>query len=154
MKHMLIVLTATQLVLGAPAFADVRLSSTVQEETVILKPQGGREVKLTEASSVAPGDTVIVRITYTNEGDKPAADVVISNPVPNHLKLVDIREGGEPAYSVDGGKTFGALSTLKIVSGGETRAAKAADVTNVRWRLTHPLAPGESGAVAFSARLD
>lgn len=154
MKHFLIILTATALVLAAPAFADVRLTSTVQEETVILKPQGGREVKLTDAKSVAPGDTVIVRIAYTNEGAKPAADIVISNPVPEHLKLVDIREGGEPAYSVDGGKTWGALSALKIVSGGETRAAKASDVTHVRWRLNHPLAPGETGAVAFSARLD
>jgi len=152
MKHLLLGLSA--LALAAPAFADVRLSSTVQEEIVIQKPNGGREVKLIPADSVAPGDTVIVRVAYANESEKPASDIVISNPVPEHLSLVDIREGGEPAYSVDGGETWGALSALKIVSGGETRAAKAADVTNVRWRLTQPLAPGASGAVAFSARLD
>ncbi|HEV7693406.1 MAG TPA: hypothetical protein VGO52_21410 [Hyphomonadaceae bacterium] len=152
MKHLLLGLSA--LALAAPAFADVRLFSTVQEEIVIQKPNGGREVKLVAADSVAPGDTVIVRVAYANESDKPASDIVISNPVPEHLSLVDIREGGEPAYSVDGGKTWGALSALKIVSGGETRVAKAADVTNVRWRLTQPLAPGAAGAVAFSARLN
>lgn len=153
MKSLLLGLST--LVLAAPAFADVRLTSTVQEETVTVKPDGAREVKLTEASNVAPGDTVIVRIAYANEGAKPASDIVISNPVPAHLRLTDIREGGEPAYSVDGGRTFGALGALKIVvSGGETRPAKTADVTHVRWRLSQPLAPGAVGAVAFSARLD
>jgi uncharacterized repeat protein (TIGR01451 family) len=152
MKHLLLGLSA--LALAAPAFADVRLSSTVQEEIVIRKPNGGQDVKLVAADSVAPGDTVIVRIAYANESDKPASDIVISNPVPEHLSLVDIREGGEPAYSVDGGKTWGPLGALKIVSGGETRAANVADVTNVRWRLTHPLAPGAAGSVAFAARLN
>jgi uncharacterized repeat protein (TIGR01451 family) len=148
-------LAMAALAIAAPAFAEVKLTSSVQEEIVTLKADGSRDVKLAPATQVAPGDTVIVRVAYANEGDKPAANIVISNPVPQHLRLIDIREGGQPLYSVDGGANWGALGTLKIVvSSGETRPAALSDVTHVRWRLSHPLAPGEAGAVAFSARLD
>lgn len=152
-RHILLGLTAVAF--SSPALAQVTLASSVQEEIVTVNTAGERKVSLTPPIHVAPGDTVIVRIAYANTSAAPAANVVISNPVPDHLKLVDIREGGEPAYSVDGGASFGALSTLTIAMPGlPPRPAQPADVTHVQWRFARPLAPGASGAVAFAARLD
>lgn len=141
--------------LAAPAFADgVKLASSVREEIVTIDTKGERKVKLTEPTSVAPGDVVVISIAYENAGTEPAANIVISNPVPEHLRFIDVRQG-VGMVSVDGGESFGALVDLKVREADQTsRPATAADVTHVRWRFDQPLPPGASGAVAFAARLD
>lgn len=137
----------------APAFADtVQIRSEVLKETVV-KTVEGQKVVRTPIESAAPGDVIVIKLTYSNDGAKPAADVVISNPMPEQLSFLEGREGGAPQVSVDGGKTFGALAALKVKTDDVERAATSADVTHVRWRVAQPVAPGQSGEVAFAARL-
>lgn len=151
----LFIVAIAALGLATPAFANgVKLESSVREEIVTVDAKGRQTVTLTEPTAVAPGDVVVIRIAYENTGAEPVADVVISNPVPEHLRFMGVREGAG-MVSVDGGATFGALVDLKIREADQTnRPATAADVTHVRWRFQQPLAPGATGAVAFAARLD
>lgn len=153
MKHALLCLAA--LLFAAPAFADgVEIKSAVEKEVATFNAQGLRETHVAPAAKAVPGDTLIVRLGYANTSDKPIANVTISNSVPAHLQFAGAREGGEPAYSVDGGKTFGPLEQLSVlVSGNVFRPARLGDVTTVRWRLDHALAPGATGEFAFAARL-
>ncbi|RYD87030.1 MAG: hypothetical protein EOP61_36370, partial [Sphingomonadales bacterium] len=114
---------------------------------------GEAHVSLVEATAVAPGDIVVIRIAYHNASDAPVGDIVISNPVPQHLRFMSVRDGAA-MVSVDGGKTYGALVDLKVKDGAELRPAVAADVTHVRWTFREPLPAGAQGSVAFAARLD
>ena len=151
----LVILALAAFGFAAPAFADgVKLESSVREEIVTVDAKGERKVTLTEPTAVAPGDVVVISIAYENTGAEPVADIVISNPVPEHLRFIGMRSG-VGMVSVDGGATFGSLVDLKVGQADQTsRPATTADVTHVRWRFDQPLLPGASGAVAFAARLD
>ncbi|HOY77463.1 MAG TPA: hypothetical protein PLN33_06630 [Hyphomonadaceae bacterium] len=151
----LILLVIAGLIFAFPAFAaGVKLESSVHEEITTVDAKGVSRVSLVDPTSVAPGDVVVIRIAYHNTSDAPVGDIVISNPVPEHLTFLTVREG-VGMVSVDGGKTYGALVDLTIKDGVDTRRpATTADVTHVRWRFDQPLAPGAQGAVAFAARLD
>lgn len=155
-----VVVLSFALALLTPAYGEtpkqnVRIGSTVSEEIVTTSPDGKRTTKLVPATQVSPGDTVVVRLTCVNDSEAPASDIEVSNPVPQHLHLIDVRDGGEPVYSIDGGATFGALKTLRVkLSATQTRPATPADVTHLRWRLAQPLAPHASADFAFAARLD
>lgn len=135
------------------AFADpVQIRSEVLKETVVTTPEGRKTIQ-TPLDRATPGDTIVIRLTYLNEGQNPAADAVISNPLPDQLAFVESREGGSPQVSIDGGKTFDVLARLKVKIDDVERPAQASDVTHIRWRVAAPVRPGQSGAVAFAARL-
>ena len=150
----LVLLAIAALGFASPAFATgVKLESSVHEEIVTIDAKGERHVSLVDATAVAPGDVVVIRIAYHNTSETPVGDIVISNPVPQHLRFMSVRDGAAKV-SVDGGKSYGALVDLKVKDGAELRPALAADVTHVRWSFSEPLAAGAQGAVAFAARLD
>lgn len=152
MKLVLLVIAA--LGLASPAFATgVKLESSVQEEITTVDAKGEKKISLVEPTAVAPGDVVVIRIAYHNTSAAPVGDIVISNPVPEHLSFLSVREG-VGMVSVDGGKTYGGLVDLKVKDGDDMRPAVAADVTHVRWTFDQALAAGAQGAVAFAARLD
>lgn len=141
-------------VLAIPAQADSVSIYVEAFEEVQTRSETGVTVSLDPPSRIAPGDTVIIRLTYANSGDEPADDVVISNPVPTELEFIETRGSETALYSVDGGTTFGELSALVVAQAdGEARPAMASDVTNVRWLLGSPLSPGASGTVSFAANL-
>jgi uncharacterized repeat protein (TIGR01451 family) len=104
-----------------------------------------------------PGDLVIYTLAYTNTGDAPAADVVITLPIPGEMNFVPSSADHPDAvlsYSVDGGQTFGDLEKLTITSAaGLVRPARAEDVNALRWALSRPLPPGETGQLKYSAFL-
>lgn len=116
---------------AAAASGQVSLSSSMMKEIVATKPDGSREVRYVDPTSATPGDTIVIEIAYHNEGPRPAGDVVISNPVPAHLKFIEIVKGDGAAVSVDGGKTFGQLMDLRVTT-PTPRRAQPADVTHVR----------------------
>ena len=116
------------------------------------------QVKREPARKVAPGGAVIYTISAYNTGSKPATDVVVTDPIPEHMDYVDgsaSSEGARVTYSVDGGKTFAAKEKLQVRGkDGMTRAASATDFTHIRWQFEKPLAPGESRVVQFRARVE
>jgi uncharacterized repeat protein (TIGR01451 family) len=142
------------LALVAPAAAFAAASDAVQLTTKVLvehvrKGADGKPQKvLEEANKVVPGEAVVFQASYRNGGAKPATGFVITNPLPASVAFA----GGESAgalYSVDHGKSWGALAALRVPTPtGGARAATSADVNAVRW-VFPAIAPGASGTVSF-----
>jgi uncharacterized repeat protein (TIGR01451 family) len=78
------------------------------------------------STDAAPGDTIEYRLTYTNSGNAPATNVVISDPIPNKT-------------------TF--------VSCSNTCTQTGSPVTSVSWTFAS-VAPGTPVVVTFQVRLD
>ena len=153
-----ILTAACAIALGAgptvPAFAQAAAPAVTLKGDVKVVHQmteNGKTIeKLEEPSQVLPGDKLVFTTRYTNGGAQPATDFVVTNPLPGPVKLarVDSFE-----VSVDGGKTFGALTALKTAGAdGKPRAAALSDVTHVRWRVAS-IAPGASGEVKYFAEV-
>jgi len=141
------------LALAAPAAAfaapdSVQLTSKVLVEHVRKGADGKPQKVLEEATKVVPGEAIVFQFSYRNAGSKPATGFVITDPLPANVAFV----GGESAgavYSVDHGKSWGPLSSLRVPApGGGTRAATSADVNGIRWSFP-AIAPGGSGTVGF-----
>jgi uncharacterized repeat protein (TIGR01451 family) len=101
-----------------------------------------------EARKVVPGDGIVFEFSYRNGGAKPATGFVITDPLPANVAFA----GGETAgavYSVDHGKSWGPLGSLRVpTANGGARAATSADVNGVRWAFP-AIAPGATGKVSF-----
>lgn len=111
-----------------------------------------REVR---ASKVKPGEVVTFVISYKNVGKEAATDVVLSNPIPEHMiyKSAEASFGAKPEFSVDGGKTWGDLKKLQVSEAQKKRSATAQDVTHVRWKIAKALLPEQEGKARFLAVL-
>lgn len=131
---------------GAPAVALKGDVKVVRETT-----QNGKTTQtLEEPGRVLPGDKLVFTTSYTNSGSEAATDFVVTNPLPAPVKLAKVDSF---EVSVDGGKTFGKLETLKATGAdGAQRAAELGDVTHVRWRVAS-IAPGASGEVKYFAEV-
>jgi uncharacterized repeat protein (TIGR01451 family) len=136
----------------------IKLQTIAQQEKVIVGKDGVKHTEIVPAGRVLPGVEVIYTIKYTNVSKKPAENLVVNDPIPEHMIYVDgsaIGNGTAISYSVDGGKHWSAmLETLEINNGnGTTRSATARDVTDIRWVVKGKLAPGATGEVSFHAVL-
>ncbi len=137
--------------------AGIELRATAEIEVAAEQPDGTVVVSRKEAVKVVPGDEVVYTMHYRNLAADEAQDVVITNPIPEHMHLM--RTGGLPpelvlSFSVDGGGSFGALADLEVLGeDGRPRPATAADCTHLRWSFQRPLAPGEAGQVDYVAQL-
>ena len=122
---------------------DVKLEKTVTEN-------GVSSVQLLEPKVVVPGDRLLFTTRYQNDGAAAVTNFVVTNPLPSAVVLAgDAAANAE--VSVDGGKTWGILGTLKVSDGqGGQRAAATGDVTHVRWTIAQ-IAPGASGEVEYHA---
>jgi len=130
---------------AAPA---VSVDGDIKSEKTVTDANGKTSVELVDPASFLPGDRLIFGQNYANTSAEVVTNFTITNPLPEAVRLAP---DADPALevSVDGGKTWGKLSTLSLTaSDGTTRSATHADVTHVRWVLA-TIAPGESGRVAF-----
>ncbi len=144
-------LFALALTLAGPALAQqtVELKSTVYVARPVTDAQGNKKNQLFAPERVLPGEALVVMLEYKNNGQKPAADFVINNPIPSAVSFTGVEQPWA-VVSVDGGKTYGALATLKVAKGdGTFRPAQPGDVTHVRWKFAQPIAPGTGGRVMF-----
>ncbi len=137
----------------------VALTSRAEVEVEKKGPTGEKLLVRVEASkaNVTPGDTVIYSNDYVNNGDQPADNIVINNPIPEHMVYVDKSAEGVGTkidFSVDKGKTYGTLAKLIIrTAAGRERPARPTDVTNVRWTLEKPLPAGGKGTVSYRSKV-
>jgi len=126
----------------------VALDSSVFVERMVAEGGKSRAV-LEEPKIVTPGDRLVFVLQYRNTGAQPAKDFVVTNPMPGPVAY----QGTNDAFaqvSVDGGRSFGALATLKVKEAdGTFRAARPEDVTHVRWALREPIAAGAQGKLSF-----
>jgi uncharacterized repeat protein (TIGR01451 family) len=144
--------------LSVSAFADgITLKTEAFRDVVVAGKDGKQEKQRVALKKATPGQEVIYVITYRNTGSKPAENVVVNNPVPKGLTFQPGSAQGDGTrieVSVDGGNTFGTLESLKASDGkAGVRAARADDVTNVRWTLTSAVKAGQEGSVSYKAVL-
>jgi uncharacterized repeat protein (TIGR01451 family) len=136
---------------------DIRTVSEI--EVTHVNADGKNEVTRIDATTknVSPGQTVIFTDYYTYTGDKPATDVVIKNPVPEHMLYVDGSAEGKGTrieFSSDKGKTYATADKLMVTTAdGKKRRAAAADYTHIRWIIEKPLQAGAKGSVSFRAKV-
>jgi uncharacterized repeat protein (TIGR01451 family) len=136
----------------------IELTMVAEQEVTVINEEGEEEVKRVPAARVVPGDEVIYTIYYRNLGEQTADNVVITNPVPEHMMYKDGSAGGEGTsitFSVDGGKIYDVPANLKVRDAeGKENPAKAADYTHIRWILNESLPPEAQGIVSFRAILE
>ncbi len=134
---------------AAPAQAPVSLVSKVFVVRQVADAQGKKKNTLFPPERVVPGDPVAIVLEYKNPGPKPATAFIINNKVPAAVNYTGVEQAWA-VVSVDSGKSFGALATLKVVSAdGTSRAALPSDVTNVRWKFAQPIPASGTGRVSF-----
>ncbi len=135
----------------------IELTSVAEVEVEIEKENGEIELRRVPAKKILPGNEVIYTITATNVSGVPVGDVVITDPVPEHMKYREgtaIGRGTEIAFSVDQGSSYDVASRLKVVDAdGTVRPATPEDYTHIRWKFTQELTPGTSQWVRFGATL-
>lgn len=134
---------------AASAAGDVALSSEAFVERTKQDAAGKPQIVREKPDVVTPGDKLVFVLRYSNGGAQPAADFTVTNPIPAAVAYT-AAEGAGSSVSVDGGKTWGQLGGLKVtLPDGASRAALAADVTHVRWRLAQPIPAKSSGELSF-----
>lgn len=163
MGKKLLMLLSLVLVLSFQAEAadqgGMKLESVSEVEVTIDNGSGKEEIIRvnTSEANVVPGDTVILTNYYDNGGDKPADDVVLTNPIPEQMVYLAGSaegEGSKIEFSVDQGKSWDRPENLKVKDEeGKERVAEAADYTNIRWTFVESIAKGGAGRVSFKAKV-
>ncbi len=135
------------------AAAPVSLVSKTQAVKETIDAKGVRKRILVDPTTVIPGQPIVIWLSYKNSSKQPVANFVINNPIAKGLDFTGFGDKSDWGMaSVDGGKTFALLPTLKVIGADKKpRAAIAADVSNLRWTFTKPIAPGSGGTISFYA---
>ena len=134
------------------AFSDVSIENSAFKVVTVETKSGGALEQWQTPDNMLPGDKVGYQISFKNNDNEEASNIVIANPIPpNTTYLTDSAKGLNTniSFSVDNGKTFAQPDQLFIEKDGLSVKAEAADYTNVRWKLTQPLAASESGIVQY-----
>ncbi len=137
--------------------AEVTLKNVAEKEIEVIAANGKKETKRVPVKSTLPGAEVIYTTTVTNSGDKPAANVVVTNPIPEQTAYV----GGSAAgvntaitFSIDGGKAFTTADKLIVEKDGVERLALPSEYTHIRWTYKGELAAGQSSDVGFRTQVE
>lgn len=146
---LLLILLAFLLPSAALAQSQVALTSDVFVERSTTDANGKTIVVLEKPGIVTPGDKLVFVLSYKNNGSGPATDFVVTNPIPASVAFNGTDSGGA-LYSIDGGKSWGALGALKVrEADGSSRAATLSDVTHVQWAFAQAIPAGNGGKLSF-----
>ncbi len=99
---------------------------------------------------VQPGDVLRYTLASENAGDKPASQLVLTQPVPAQTQYVlgsALANGAQLTYSIDSGKSFVAKPTIKVKQPDGSvieKPAPAALYSHVRWDYSASLKPAST----------
>lgn len=128
----------------------VKLVLGVQQKTTTTDAEGNEVVswkKLEGEAQVQPGDILRYSLNSENSGDKPAKNLVLTQPIPAQTAYVldSARANGATlTYSIDGGQTYTVKPTIEVTLPDgtvEQQPAPAESYTHVRWDYSESLAP-------------
>ena len=147
------------LALPLPAVAqqdEPALAITVENVTAVAEAQAGTE----RASAHAlPGDVLRYRLTFTNRTEGPLRDVVLSNPIPEDIRLIggsvrSSRDDVQVEYSADGGQTFSAEPMEEVLVEGRRvmRPIPPERFTHVRWTIRGWVQPRATVTAEYDTR--
>jgi uncharacterized repeat protein (TIGR01451 family) len=127
----------------------VALSSAVFVEHELTDSNGKSRVELRAPQLVTPGERLVFILSYRNTGETPAQHFTVTNPLPQAVAYAGTPDE-QAQISVDGGRSWGVLSTLRVrEEDGRWRSARAEDVTHIRWTLAQPIRAGATGKLSF-----
>lgn len=127
----------------------IALDSSVFVERIVPASNGTSKTVLEAPKVVVPGDRLVFILQYRNTSTQSAKDFVVTNPMPAPVAYQGTSDT-IAQVSVDGGRTFAPLASLKVrETDGALRAARPEDVTHVRWALRDPIAAGAQGKLSF-----
>lgn len=144
--------------LCAMAWAGPQVSINIDAaKEIVVYENGSLNTKKVPADTIEPGETLVYTLTYTNQGDESAKNVVLDNPVPEDTTYVAGSAAGnntDVLFSIDNGKTYSVPSqlnyTVSLPSGKEEKRSVSPDrYTNIRWVMNNPIAPGTEGQVIY-----
>ena len=150
-------LSGTIAIASADEQKGLSLQAINEVEVVVVNEKGEKEVMRVDAAKarVVPGDKVFFIIRFENLDKEEAGNVVITNPVPEHMILKPHTTYGESTdiiFSIDGGKSFDRMENLKVKDeDGKERPPKPEEYTHVKWVFASALPPGATGEVGFTA---
>ncbi len=148
-----VALLATAMNAYAADKACVELKTSADAEHEVLE-QGQKVKRLVPAGKVVPGDEIVWTITATNVCKEATDNIVIANPVPEHMAYVAnsaMGTGADIAYSLDG-KEFKSATELQVrAADGTPRAAPADEYRAIRWTYKSAFAPGATAFVRYRA---
>jgi uncharacterized repeat protein (TIGR01451 family) len=131
------------------AATPLELKSDVFVERHIVRSDGSNAVVLEKPNMVTPGDNLVFVVRYKNVGGSTANNFVVTNPLPAAVAFNGTSDGLE-VVSIDGGKSWGILGTLRVTkTDGTSRSAAMTDVTHIKWNLNQPLTAGAEGKLIF-----
>jgi uncharacterized repeat protein (TIGR01451 family) len=135
------------------ACVELKTSGETESEVV----ENGQKVKrLVPVGKAVPGEQIVWTITATNICKTPTDNIVIANPVPEHMTYVAgsaLGTGSDIAYSVDGNEFKSAAELQVRAADGTTRAARADEYRVIRWTYKTAFAPGATAFVRYRAVL-
>jgi uncharacterized repeat protein (TIGR01451 family) len=147
-----LVFTAILLTAGsvhAMAAAPVELSSDIFVEKQAKQANGTFSTTLVTPKIIVPGDQLVFVVRYRNTGTQPARNFTVTNPIPAAITFSGTSDGTE-TVSIDGAKSWGKLSQLRVKNAdGTFRAALMTDVTHIKWSVNQSIASGEGGKLIF-----
>jgi uncharacterized repeat protein (TIGR01451 family) len=135
--------------LPALAASPVELSSDIFVEKQQKRADGTTAIELVAPKIIVPGDSLVFVVRYRNTGAQPASNFTVTNPIPAAIAFSGTSDGNE-IVSVDGGKSWGTLSQLRVKNAdGSTRAALMTDVTHLKWNMKQTVGAGQGGKLIF-----
>jgi hypothetical protein len=117
----------------------VALDSAVYVEKI----ERGNTRRLEPAARMTRGDRVVTVVTWYRMGGE--GGFTVTNPLPRTIAYQASADDDE-LVSVDGGRSWGKLSALRVGA----RVATSEDVTHVRWRVPALRAAQGRGLIAYS----
>ena len=100
----------------AEAATPLELNSDVFVERQVVRSDGSTTVVLEKPKMVTPGDSLVFIVRYKNVGGTSASNFVVTNPLPAAVAFTSTSDGLE-SVSIDGGKSWGMLNTLRVEIG-------------------------------------
>lgn len=124
------------------------ISRAVYVERTATTADGERVRTIEPAENLLPGDKVVLMVEW--RGVRSRDPVTISSAVPRTLAFQ--RSSSDALeVSVDGGRNWGRLGTMRIADDDGVRLASPEDVTHLRWRLDDRSGAPRGDRLTYSA---
>ena len=156
-RYVLVLFAVVFVVAASAALASgsANLTGTIEAYRVVVADKGVEN--FLPADNARPKDTIEYRLVYTNTGDEPIKNVLITDPVPIGTRLLQPTasrpKDGKVEFSVDGGKNFHPWPVMvkKTTLDGKHKMVEATPdmVTHIRWTVGEAIRPDDSITLSY-----
>lgn len=145
---------ASQVAQAQETRPQINLNLVVDKQEVTVDENGVEQVNWENVGNqvtVVPGDVLRYVVMGTNEGNAPANNLTVTQPIPQQMIYVlgsaSSSDNAEITYSINNGETFVANPTIKVKQPDGTvieKPAPASAYTHIRWDIQTAIPPEEA----------